>query len=75
MADIEAVNRPVPEQTTLQEKSPSAKQDEDKSERLSLSAGTGEVEYPSGLGLVFVVAALILAISLTSLDTVSNPSC
>lgn len=73
MEGTEAVNR-VPEQTSLREKDPSAKQDENGSERLSVSAGTGEGDYPTGLGLVFVVAALILAIFLTSLDTVSNPS-
>ncbi|ROV97850.1 hypothetical protein VSDG_04895 [Cytospora chrysosperma] len=68
MEGTEAVNR-VPEQTSLREKDPSAKQDENGSERLSVSAGTGEGDYPTGLGLVFVVAALILAIFLTSLDT------
>ncbi|ROW06077.1 hypothetical protein VMCG_04565 [Cytospora schulzeri] len=68
MKDTEAVNR-VPEQTSRQEMDPPTKQDEKGSERLSVPAGTGEGDYPTGLGLVFVVAALILAIFLTSLDT------
>jgi cytochrome b subunit of formate dehydrogenase len=68
MANVEADHTPL-EQHSLDEKDSSEVQNTGGNQ--SSAPDGDEGEYPTGLRLVFVVVALILAIFLTSLDFVS----
>lgn len=70
MVDTEVVDY-ASEQRSLREKHSAEIQNTNGAEQ-PVSDGDDDNEYPTGLRLIFVVVALILAIFLTSLDFVNS---
>lgn len=71
MVDTEVVDH-ASEQRSLREKHSAEIQNTNGAEQPASDGDDDDSEYPTGLRLIFVVVALILAIFLTSLDFVSS---